>query len=65
MSLGMIKERLDGGYYRSPEAIVDDLELLCRNIAAYHPDSSEILEQAMELRDGLVRALRMTVRKRK
>jgi hypothetical protein len=65
MSLSMIGEKFENGYYRSVDAIEQDLEALFRNIVAYHPDNFEIHESARELRDNLTRAMRNSIPKKK
>jgi hypothetical protein len=65
MSLVLVKERLDAGWYRSAESIANDLEILFQNVRAYHRDDGNIVEKAREMRDILTAAARATGRKRK
>jgi WD40 repeat protein len=65
MSLMLVKERLDAGWYRSAESIANDLEILFQNIQAYHRDDAGIIEKAKEMRNMLSAAARAMARKRK
>jgi hypothetical protein len=65
MSLTVIKERIESGYYRSMDSVVNDLETLFQNIQAYHRDDEDIIDQATEMRNTLTQAVRAAGRKRK
>jgi WD40 repeat protein len=65
MSLTMIKDRMEAGYYRSIEAIEADIKVLYRNRVLYHRGDTAIVEQTRALRDRLIHALRSSAPNRK
>ena len=53
MSLLFLRERLESGYYRTPEAIHFDIQLIYQNAVLYNDPSSSVVIFAKEVQDSL------------
>jgi len=58
MNMEKIKKRLENGFYRHKEAIINDINLIETNCARYNQSGTEIIDWAKELCNSLRQAVK-------